>query len=464
MLAALAPHASHSGTNAAFALRTRPPARPSCVWVSSLARALRWLLACLVVVVVGLASPLSRAADDPVPWRDLDAEGQPRVHLYFFYTPTCPHCRQAQPVVRDLQRRHDWLVVHPHDVSSDPQARALYLQVADSLGEEARAVPGFAFCQTLVQGFPGEQELERRLHACRGDPETVGPMSTGEVPSVHIPLLGEVDPQRWSLPVTTVVLGGLDAFNPCAFFVLLFLLSLLVRAGSRTRMVAISGVFVLFSGLLYFVFMAAWLNVFLLFGELRWVTAGAGVVAVVMSVFNIKDFVAPSQGPSLSIPDSAKPTLFARMRRLVRATSWPSAMLGTVVLATAANTYELLCTAGFPMIYTRILTLADLPVSAYYGYLALYNVVYILPLVAIVAIFIKTLGSRKLQEHEGRALKLLSGTMMLGLGTALLVAPRALSDVSFAAGLLLAAGLVTGIGMLIDRKRRVGADTPRPGP
>lgn len=412
---------------------------------------LRRSLALLLAVLVWLAAGTARA-DEPV-WRDRDEHGEVRVHLYFFWTQSCPHCREARPVVERIAERSPWLVVHSHDVSTDPAGRALYIEIAELLGEQARYVPAFAVCETLTQGFEGEAQLEARLQACRTQ-QTAGAPSSVAGETVKLPLLGEVDVRAWSLPATTIVLAGLDAFNPCAFFVLLFLLSLLVRSHSRGRMVLIAAIFIVVSGVWYFVFMAAWLNVFLWFGELRWMTLAAGVVAVGMAALNIKDFFAPARGPSLSIPESKKPGLFARMRRLARATSLPSALLATVVLAAAANTYELLCTAGLPMIYTRVLTMAELTVAQYYLYLGLYNLVYVVPLVVITAIFIKTLGTRKLQEHEGRALKLLSGLMMLGLGVALLVAPGLLSHVGGAVALLAGAGVVTAVAMVIDRKLR----------
>jgi hypothetical protein len=114
-------------------------------------------------------------------------------------------------------------------------------------------------------------------------------------------------------------------------------------------------------------------------------------------------------------------------------------VIGAVTLAVAANTYELFCTAGFPMVFTRVLTLHDLPPSGYYLYLALYNVVYVVPLLAIACAFQVTFGSRKLQEGEGRILKLLSGLMMLGLGLALLLEPAWLSDIRSAGAIILAA-------------------------
>ena len=120
-----------------------------------------------------------------------------------------------------------------------------------------------------------------------------------------------------------------------------------------------------------------------------------------------------------------------------------------VVLALAANTYELLCTAGFPLVFTRILTLSNLRPIEYYLHLMLYNVVYIMPLAAVVAVFSFTLGSRKLSEAQGRAMKLVSGLMMLGLGAVVLVDPSLFNNVMVGVGLLafalLAASAIVGL-------------------
>jgi hypothetical protein len=217
-------------------------------------------------------------------------------------------------------------------------------------------------------------------------------------------------------------------------------------------MAMVGGTFVLFSGVFYFLFMAAWLNVFLLTDHLPAITIVAGVLAVAAAAINIKDYFWFKRGVSLSIPEGARPGLFERMRRLSAATSLAPMLAGTLVLAATANAYELLCTAGFPMIFTRVLTLRELPTSSYYGYLALYNVIYVLPLAAIVAVFTYTLGRRKLQEREGRLLKLLSGVMMLELGAILLIRPALLQSIPGAVGLLAAAVLITAIVEFIHRR------------
>lgn len=283
--------------------------------------------------------------------------------------------------------------------------------------------------------------------------------------SVTIPLIGSVDASSISLPVFTVIIAGLDSFNPCAFFVLFFLLSLLIHAHSRPRMLLIGGVFILFSGLVYFVFMAAWLNLFLITGTLPAVTIAAGIIALLVAAINIKDFFFFEQGISLSIPEGRKPKLFGRMRNLLRAGSLLSMVTGTAVLALVANSYELLCTAGFPMVYTRALTLRHLSTVQYYSYLAFYNVVYIIPLAVIVVIFTVTLGSRKLTERHGRVLKLVSGLMMLGLGLVLLIKPELLNNPLASAGLL--GGTLAVAGMVIlatgNTKHRLPESQDKPG-
>ena len=232
---------------------------------------------------------------------------------------------------------------------------------------------------------------------------------------------------------------------------LLFLLSMLVHARSRQRIFIIGGVYVLFSGVIYFLFMTAWLNVFLMMGPMRWVTAAAGVVAVLFALFNIKDYLFHGVGPTLSISEHAKPGLFKRMRGLLHADHMGTMMLGTVVLAIAANSYELLCTSGLPMIYTRLLTLEQLPTATYYLYLVAYNVIYVLPLLLIVILFAITLGARKLQAGEGQILKLLSGLMMLGLGLVLIFFPDWMGNLATTLGIVGGALVVTLIVAVVGK-------------
>jgi hypothetical protein len=260
------------------------------------------------------------------------------------------------------------------------------------------------------------------------------------------------------------VLAGLDAVNPCALSVLLFLLSLLVGARDRRRMLLVGGTFVIVSGAAYFVLMAAWLNVFLLVGMVRVVTIAAGVAAVVAALINIKDYAWFRRGPSLVIPESAKPHIFGRMIDMTESTKLSAMLVGTVLVAIAANAYEALCTGGFPVVFTRILTLNDLSTAAYYAYLLAYVLVYVSPLIAMVLLFTFTLGTHTVTQREARTLKLLSGLLMLGFGLMLLFAPELLGSLGATIGLFLGAVAITILVVLVDRARsRPGRAAPAEG-
>jgi thiol-disulfide isomerase/thioredoxin len=413
------------------------------------------LIRLLALVALLLGANVAKADADPQSdefWHGTAADGTPTVHLYYFFSPTCPHCQAAAPFIDELTARWSWLEVSKYSVKDNRANAKFYYETALSLGTKALSVPGFVFCRQVLIGYDTADttgaEIAKALESCRerrlasptppegaaatGPAVVTGPQTALAADragtKVNLPFIGMVDVQAFSLPVLTLVLAGMDAFNPCAFFVLLFLLSLLVHARSRARMAVVGGTFVLFSGLVYFVFMAAWLNVFLIAGELRAITVIAGLVALIVAALNIKDFFWFKAGPSLSIPESAKPGLFKRMRGIVATGSLGPMLASTVLLAIVANSYELLCTAGFPMVYTRVLTLAQLENWQYYAWLAAYNVIYVIPLLAIVIVFVKTMGARKLSESEGRILKLVSGFMMLGFGLLLLLAPEMLTN------------------------------------
>ncbi|MBN2886998.1 MAG: thioredoxin family protein [Chromatiaceae bacterium] len=214
-----------------------------------------------------LCAPLGLEA--AIPWRTVTTGGEVEVHLYLFWSKGCPHCQAALPFAQSLARDYPWLRVHGYELTADRAHVERYITMAAELGAEARAVPAFFVCGHLLTGFDGPKGRGREIlalaQACREHAPALG-LGDGEQ-ELHRPLSlslpGELSWAPTSLALFTLMIAGLDALNPCAFFVLLFLLSLLVHARSRARMLLIGMTFVLCSGLLYFLFMAAWLNLFL---------------------------------------------------------------------------------------------------------------------------------------------------------------------------------------------------------
>jgi hypothetical protein len=403
-----------------------------------------------------------------------------KVNVYLFWGEGCTHCEEEKRFFAILLHDHPYLDIREYEVLHNNQNLKLLTALMNVHARQASGVPITFIGNQIFEGFSKRIQgaMERAIRECRErscrdpadllkeqgysrDMQRLGQLGSaaavlGGAPgnSFDIPFLGTLDVRSASLPLLTLAIAGMDSFNPCAFFVLLSLLGLLVHGGSRNKMLIVGSVFVFISGFIYFLFMTAWLNLFLVMGNVLAITMTAGAISLVIATINIKDFFIFKKGVSLTISDSAKPRLFGRIRKLLRSTSFVSVLAGTMVLAIMANFYELLCTAGFPMVFTGILTLNGRSALSSYLYLILYNVVRVIPLFVIVLGFTITLSSRKLTERHARVLKLVSGTMMLGLGAVLLINPALLN--SLLVSFVLVAGSAGASLVLAAMTRRLG--------
>lgn len=331
--------------------------------------------------------------------------------LRVYVRDACPHCAAAKAYLPQFIQQHPGLQLEYRPVDTDPQAGEELLQLSKASGYWPPGVPTFAYRGQMLVGFSSPDESGPALTALVSGRPAAG-------------LWANLNVANYGLPLFTLAVGLLDGFNPCAMWVLLFLLSLLVHLRDRRRMVWIAGTFVFVSGAIYYAFMAAWLNVFLAVGFSAAVRTGLALLAIGMAGFHLKDFALGLHGPSLSIPAAAKPGLYARMRQVMQQHSLPLALLAVASLAVVVNFIELLCTAGLPAMYTAILTQQGLSPLAHYGYLGLYILGYIADDALMVASAVWALSSQKLDERRGRWLKLLSGLMMLSLGLVMLLRPE----------------------------------------
>lgn len=372
-----------------------------------------------------------------------------KVTVEFFYSAGCGDCEEKEPIIDEIEQEYSGeIVVYRKDISMDKK----YLD--EWLNYGFFDIPAVVVNNETKISYEEitKEQLERVIDSYLAGNET---NKTTNNTLIDIPFFGKIDESQLSqlsLPVLTVILGAVDSVNPCSFFVLLFLLNLLIYAQSRKKMALIGGIFIFFSVFIYFIFMSALLNIFILSAHTALITAIAGGVAMFLGSLNIKDFFFFKKGLSASIPESKKPGLFRRMRKLVKATKISTMIIGVIVLAVSANTYELFCTLGFPMIFTRALTLHNLPLTEYYLYILFYNLVYVIPLCLIVLMFVITLGRRKLTQWQGQVLKLVSGTMMLLLGIVLLFTPVLLRSVFTAVAILVVALTAAGVISVVWKK------------
>ena len=369
----------------------------------------------------------------------------PAADIEVFVREGCPHCAKAKLFLQTLQQERPQLRIVVRDIEKDTGALDRLKTLAESQQVMAR-VPAFFLTGHLLVGYTDEATTGEMLReelaqggatkassldsagsceavdeslSCSGD----NPVVPASVPDYDLSLFGQrISLAAVGLPLFTVTMGLLDGFNPCSMWVLILMISLLAPMGDRKRMLAVAGTFVAVEGLAYFVFMAAWLNLFLFIGLSRLSEIIIAAIAIVAGAINLKDFWAFGWGVSLSIPQSAKPGIYARIRGILQADNLWGAMVGAVILAVLVQMVEFLCTSGFPALYTRILTLRQTSGVGYYGYLLLYNLAYMLDDIIVLSVGVITLSQRRLQEKEGRWLKLVSGTVMVLLGGYLLFA------------------------------------------
>lgn len=329
----------------------------------------------------------------------------------------CPHCASAKQFLAEYGRQHPELTIVYRAIDRDPQAREALMTISEQAGVWPPGVPTFVHKGEVMVGHADGQEGARTLRAfIEHSPVEQHPGADGRLAGLSVTELG--------LPLFTLAVGLLDGFNPCATWVLLFLLSLLVRLRSRRRMAVIAGTFVLASGLVYYAFMAAWLNLFLFTGLSAAVRVALALVALAIGLINLRDGLSSKARFTLAIPEAAKTGLYTRMRRLLQSPGLLLSLPAVVMLAVIVNFVELLCTAGFPALYTAILTRQEIGEAAYYGYLGLYILAYMADDALMVGLAVLALGDRRLGETGARRLKLLSGGVMGALGLVLLLRPE----------------------------------------
>ena len=352
--------------------------------------------------------------------------------INFFYLPGCPHCDAQKPFNKKLAEKYPTIQIVEHDAAT-PQGSALLSDMLAQLGVEEE--PEFPITIIIISenqafisgwvsgGWESEEttgrEIEKALEQC-----LTGNCSSpaGEEPGdgIVLPIIGKFIPADYSLPALAVILGLVDGFNPCALWVLVYLISLVMTLRDKRRIWLIVGSFVLASGVLYFLFMTAWLNVFLLIGYVRPVTVVVGLVALGGGILQIREVI-KTKGEivcEVTSEESREKTM-TRMQKIVSSPITLGTIVGIIALAFAVNAIEFVCSAAVPAVFTQVLSLASLTTFQYYGYILLYVFFFMLNNLVIfgAAAFALTsnLGVRyaKYARPVGAAILIILGALLL---------------------------------------------------
>ncbi|MAF20189.1 MAG: hypothetical protein CMI55_00740 [Parcubacteria group bacterium] len=342
------------------------------------------------------------------------------VELTYFYGSACPHCKKASAFLDKLEEKYPELTIERYEVFNNRQNAKLLLELLEASGQEKTVrVPAIFIGDKTIIGYLDDQTTGQKIE------QAVKDLSIQEDQIIKYPIIGQINLSKLSLPVLTIVLAVLDGFNPCAMWILLFLIALLINLRSRKRIWLIAGTFILVSGLVYYLLLAAWLNLFLAISYVTITRIVIGLAALFFGIWQIKRFTAFKPGVCEVAKDGSiiKTRLKDHTERIVNNPVLIFSILGVIVLALGVNLIEFFCSAGLPAIYTRVLSLSNLSSSAYYLYLLLYTIIFMLDDMIVFAIAMITLSRVGFTDRYAKWSMLIGGLLIIILGLLLIFKP-----------------------------------------
>lgn len=376
---------------------------------------------------------------------------QEPVTVYFFHGQGCSHCAKEEAFLNKLEKEKPEVQIKRYEVWFNAENRKLLSKVASALNINTGGVPitivnskafyGYMDDNTTgqlilsaveyCQAIKCEDEVATVIKEFEKSSEPVKEIPQGytsEIPSnvlpekIKIPFVGEIATKNLSLPLLTVIIGGIDGFNPCAMWILLFLISLLLVMKSRFRAWLLGSAFILASAISYFVFMSAWLNLFLFLGLVFWVRVLIGGIAIFAGAHQLRKHFSQKTGCPASEHEK-KLKLLDKIKNIIQTKKFALALGGIAILAFSVNLLELMCSAGLPAIYTQVLALSSLAKWQYYAYLLLYIFVFMLDDLIIFTVAMITLRFVGISTKYGRYSALIGGIIMLIIGVLLILKP-----------------------------------------
>lgn len=362
--------------------------------------------------------------------------------LHFFWAAGCPHCAKEKAFLNTLGEKYPQLTIKDYEITYDRKNVELLQKIKEELNIDVSGVPFSVIGKKQFIGYLNDettgQEIEEAVKCAieSGCEDLVNGLLQGSddqqvreqpqnIPeTLKVPIFGELQVKNLSLPILTFLIALLDGFNPCAMWTLLFLISLLLGMKDRRRMWLLGIAFIASSAFVYFLFLSAWLNLFLFLGLVVWIRIVIGLVALVTGGYNVWDYLVNKRGGCNVMGDEKRQRIFEKIRNITQKRQFILALGGIMLLAFAVNIVELICSAGLPAIYTKILSLTNLSTWEYYLYLLFYILVFMFDDLFIFITAMITLQAVGIQSRYSRCSHLVGGILMFIIGLFLLFKPE----------------------------------------
>ncbi|MBT3538748.1 hypothetical protein HOF40_03215 [Candidatus Parcubacteria bacterium] len=378
--------------------------------------------------------PTSSYAED-----ELNLASGDKFEYALFHLETCPHCRdEIEFIEKEIMPKYgQYIDLKMYEVS-EAENQKTFKQYQYYYKFQGGGVPVAVIDGKVVQGYGSDKTTGKEIMTIIEDRLRYGGVLDSDVVEngdqcedgeecIRVPVLGRIDATSFSLPILTIVLGLLDGFNPCAMWALLFLISLLLGMEDKRRMWLLGSIFILVSGIVYFIFMAAWLQFIMFIGMVSIIRLIIGGTAIGVGSINIRDWWRSRKSDGVVCKVSSKEgtkKTFEKIKDIVHKKSLWWSIAGIILLGFSVNLVELACSAGFPAIFTQVLALNDIPMWQRYIYMFGYILFYILDDMIVFAIAMVTLKSKTIGGKYAKYANLTGGVIIFILGILLIFKPE----------------------------------------
>lgn len=375
------------------------------------------------------------------------------INLYLFYGRECPHCEEEMEWLDAYLSEHDNITLYKYEVWHNEENQEKFELAREALDSDSSSVPFLAIGENKIVGFSNiytpdnihrlVKEFESGGRDLVGEKLGIVKINNNKIENTNVdkenkvekekvsdtfdvPLLGKISAQNVSLPLLGVILGFIDGFNPCALWILIFLITMLLGMKDRKKMWILGLTFLITSALIYTLFMVSWLSFALVMNKVTLIQLLIGMFAVIFGTYNIIKFLKSLNKDTGCevVNESKRKQIINKIKHIVTEKKFIFAFLGVIVLACSVNLIELMCSLGLPVVYTQVLSLNDLTVVQYGICIFIYILFYLIDDLLIFFIAMKTLKIKAISNRYLKYSHLIGGLIMLGLGLLMIFKPE----------------------------------------
>lgn len=372
----------------------------------------------------------------------INAEEKKQVNVYLFHSNTCSHCKAEIEFLDEIQKEYENLKINLYEINDVKENKELMINIKEKLNIDSPMVPFTVIgdyyyigyndgvkdgIKNLIEKYTSEEQYDVIKDIIDGKDVSNFKIKNGEINKIST-VFGEIDPAKISLPILSVIMGAIDGFNPCAMWVLIFLITMLFNMENKKRMWALGITFLVTSALIYLVFMFVWLGVATkLLTTISWLKLLIGLVALIGAFINLKGFIKSivKKDAGCEVVDNSKrKKIISKIKKYTSEKSFILAMLGVMLLAISVNAIELACSAGLPVLFTNVLALNDVNFIEKCIYIFIYIFFFLIDDIIVFFVAMFTLNIKALSTKYTKYSHLIGGIIMLIIGILMIFKPE----------------------------------------